>query len=102
LTIILYKTNLIWGFAIYFVFWHSLPSMKAQVVYLYEEYTYKNFLKYCQSAFIYWLLAILFLGIIYFYFKESSFFVAIFFSFLSAITFPHVLVIHHIMQKKPS
>ena len=38
--------SLIWGFAIYFIFWHSIPSLHDQIKFLYGTYSFKNFKLY--------------------------------------------------------
>jgi beta-carotene 15,15'-dioxygenase len=91
---IIFKTaDLIWAFAIYFVVWHSIPSMKEQIQFLYGDCTLNNFKRYFKSAFFYWMLSLIGIGALYFIFKEHKIFNALFFSFLAAITFPHTLII---------
>ena len=97
---IIFKTaNLIWAFAIYFVVWHSLPSIKEQINFLYGDFTLKNFKRYIKSAFIYWIISLIGIAILYFIFKEHEIFNALFFSFLAAITFPHTIVIIKMQNK---
>lgn len=85
--------SLIWAFAIYFIFWHSIPSLFDQIKFLYGEVSTTNFKSYLKSAFIYWLISIVGIIVLYFILKEYKIFDSIFFSFLAAITFPHVIVI---------
>ena len=90
-------TTLILGFGTYFVLWHSFPSMKEQIKYLYGSYNFKNLLFYLKSSFLYWIMSILSLFFVKIYFIiPESFLIPLFFSFLAAITFPHVLVIGRI------
>ena len=97
---IVFKTaDLIWAFAIYFVVWHSVPSIKEQINYLYGNFTLSNFKKYFKSAFIYWIVSLAGILILFLAFKDKELFNAIFFSFLAAITFPHTIIIIK-MQKK--
>lgn len=98
-SIIFKVSSLIWGFTIYFVVWHSLPSIINQVSFLYGEFTYINFLKYFKSALPYWLISLFGLGMFYFFSSELKLFNSLFFSFLAAITFPHVLVIYNMIRK---
>lgn len=98
-TIIFRNSNLIWAFAIYFIIWHSLPSIKDQVCFLYGQYTFRNFLYYFKAAFGYWLLSLTGIALLYFLFRKEAVFTALFFSFLAAITFPHVLVIMKMQNK---
>jgi Brp/Blh family beta-carotene 15,15'-monooxygenase len=93
LGIIFKNSNLIWAFAIYFIVWHSLPSMKQQICFLYGNYSFQNFLRYFKAAFVYWLFSLLGILLLYVLFKDKEIFKALFFSFLAAITFPHTLVI---------
>lgn len=98
---IIFKTaDLIWAFAIYFVVWHSIPSIKEQINYLYGDFTLDNFKIYFKSAFIYWILSLAGISILYFMFKDKELFNALFFSFLAAITFPHTLIIIKMQHKK--
>jgi len=93
-------SSLIWGFAIYFIIWHSIPSIINQIKYLNGEFNKKNFWKYIKSAFVYWLISLIGIATLYLLFKDIKIFNALFFSFLAAITFPHVLVIFILFKKK--
>lgn len=93
LSIIFMSSSLIWGFTIYFVIWHSLPSMADQIKFLYKDVNIKSCKAYFKSAFYYWIISLLGITTIYLIFSEEHIFNALFFSFLAAITFPHVLVI---------
>ena len=98
---ILFKSySLIWGFAIYFVLWHSIPSIIDQIKFLNGSFSIKYFIAYCKTAGIYWLLSIVGIISIYYMCKEEQLFNALFFSFLAAITFPHALVITNMFGTK--
>lgn len=98
--VIFNTATLLWAFAIYFVLWHSIPSIKEQVEFLYGTYNKAAVLGYLKLAWIYWLAALIgFAVVMYFFGKDQSFLLAIFFSFLAAITFPHVLVISRMHNK---
>jgi Brp/Blh family beta-carotene 15,15'-monooxygenase len=98
---IIFKTSsLIWGFTIYFIFWHSIPSMKDQINFLYGSVSFENFKKYFNSAFFYWIISLIGILLLYIIFKNEYFFDALFFSFLAAITFPHVWVIVTMFKTK--
>ena len=93
-TIIFKSSSLIWGFAIYFVIWHSIPSIIDQIKFLNGTFSIPYFITYCKDAGIYWLISIMGISMIYYLCKEEEqLFNALFFSFLAAITFPHAAVI---------
>lgn len=99
---ILFKSSsLIWGFAIYFVIWHSIPSIIDQIKFLNGTFSIPHFITYCKDAFIYWLVSIIGISLIYYICKdEEQLFNALFFSFLAAVTFPHAAVITRMFQGK--
>ncbi len=94
--LVFFTYELLPAFAIYFVFFHSIPSIIEQSDYLFgDSIQSENFKKFLLKGATYWLLAIVFLVIMYLILKNNvDFSLAIFFSFLAAITFPHVLVIY--------
>jgi Brp/Blh family beta-carotene 15,15'-monooxygenase len=98
-SIIFKVASLIWGFTIYFVVWHSLPSIINQVRFLYGDFSWLHFLKYFKSALPYWLVSLFGLTLFYFFLSELKLFNSLFFSFLAAITFPHVVVIFTMIRK---
>lgn len=98
---ILFKVGtLILAFAIYFIFWHSIPSLFDQVNFLFGEVSVHSFKNYVKSAAIYWFVSIIGVIILYFLLKDYKIFDSIFFSFLAAITFPHVFVIERMFHSK--
>jgi len=94
LFILTLNSSLIFGFSIYFIFFHSVLSIKDQVKYIYGDDNLEYIKKYLISALPYFILAILFLiGFYLFIDFESLDILPIMFTFLAAITFPHVIVI---------
>ncbi|MGB5206006.1 Brp/Blh family beta-carotene 15,15'-dioxygenase [Eudoraea sp.] len=92
--IIFNTASLLWAFAIFFILWHAIPSLGDQITYLYGDLSRKHFIKYVRSSLIYWLASVSTLVILFFFIDGSSDgFIPFLFSFLAAITFPHVLVI---------
>ena len=88
------NSSLIYGFSVYFIFFHSILSIKDQVNYIYEDDKSKYIKKYLINALPYFLLALFFLVGFYFFIDiESINILPIIFTFLAAITFPHVIVI---------
>lgn len=99
-TIIFKVSTLIWGFTLYFILWHSVPSLYEQISFIYGNFNTKNLVKYCKTAFPYWLISIIGIVIVYFIFKDEKLFYAIFFSFIAAVTFPHTIVINKLFLNK--
>lgn len=99
LCLIFKVSSLIWGFTIYFIFWHSIPSLNDQIRFLYGKYSFTNFKKYFKSAFLYWIISLVGISILYFISKDLIIFDALFFSFLASITFPHAIVILKMYKK---
>lgn len=101
--VIFKSSSLIWGFAIYFVIWHSIPSIIDQIKFLNGTFSTPYFITYCKDAGIYWLMSIIGISLIYYICKEEEqLFNALFFSFLAAITFPHAAVITTMFRGKKS
>lgn len=95
------KAPLLLSFAIYFVFWHSIPSILDQLNFLYGSDNSRK-MRYLVSSLPYWIMSILGLLIFYFYFHaKSETFLPLFFSFLAAITFPHTIVMGWLKIYKP-
>ncbi|MFD2561146.1 Brp/Blh family beta-carotene 15,15'-dioxygenase [Aquimarina rubra] len=91
--IIFQTASLLWAFAIYFIFWHSIPSLVDQVYFLYGNYKKENFIKYLKSSFLYWVISIVGLVILFLIFgNQDRLFLSIFFTSIAAITFPHVWI----------
>lgn len=99
LMVIFKSSSLIWGFAVYFIFWHSIPSLHDQIIFLYGNYSLDHFKKYVKTAFWYWVLSIIGIAVLYVFAKDLVIFDALFFSFLASITFPHALVILKMFKK---
>ncbi len=94
------KTSLMWSFSVYFVLWHSIPSLKEQATKLYPSQD-NPIRKFVLLALPYWFLSMLgFVAILFFFKGQTSSLLALFFGFLAAITIPHVVVIFWMHQKK--
>ncbi len=91
--IIFQTASLLWGFCIYFVVWHSIPSLVDQMNYLYGTSNKLTFIKYLKSSWMYWVISLVGLFGLYFLLRDNNqFFTSILLYFLAAITFPHVIV----------
>lgn len=98
--IIFKVSSLIWGFAIYFIVWHSIPSIQLQTNFIYGSNSRINLVHYIKDAFLYWVLSVIAIGVFYYFLSASKLFVTIVFSFFSAITYPHAFVIFKMLQQK--
>lgn len=97
--IVFSTAGLLWSFAIYFILWHSLPSLLDQIEFLNGSITKSTIVNYMKTSFIYWFISVVGLFLFFYYLVEDQdLFLAIFFSFLAAITFPHVLVMSKIFK----
>lgn len=97
------STDLLTAFAFYFVFWHSIPSIKDQMHFLYGESNFNYFKVYVYDSLMYWLAALFGLAFVYFFIPGNlAFFLPLFFSFLAAITFPHAVVMGKLQLGKRS
>jgi len=65
IAIVFANTSLILGFAVYFIFWHSVPSILNQIKFISGDFTKKNILYYFKKGIIYWIISKYF-GITYF------------------------------------
>ncbi|MFL1896423.1 Brp/Blh family beta-carotene 15,15'-dioxygenase [Aquimarina sp. 2-A2] len=91
--VVFHTASLLWAFAIYFIFWHSIPSLVDQVNYLYGNTKKENFIAYLKSSFLNWFISIIGLTILYYLFNDDDrLFLSIFFTLIASITFPHVWV----------
>lgn len=98
LILLFWTTNLIVSFGTYFIIWHSWPSLKDQTRTLYNKPD--AYFEYLKDAFPYWIISILGLSLFLVYNEQIGLNpLALFFAFLAAITFPHVLVIFGLNQK---
>jgi len=98
LMLLFWTTNLIVSFGTYFIIWHSWPSLQDQTRTLYNKPN--AYFEYLKDAFPYWIISILGLSLFFVYNEQIGLNpIALFFAFLAAITFPHVLVIFGLHQK---
>ena len=101
LALLFSQATLLFGFGMYFVLWHSIPSLNSQMDYIFDRKTKNPFFKYIRFGLVYWLLALIGLTIFYFYVEvPQEQYLSIFFSFLAAITFPHAVVMGLMFQSK--
>ena len=103
LALLFTNASLLFGFGLYFVLWHSIPSLNSQLNYIYEANTRYSLVQYMKAAAVYWILALT--GMLLFYYLVNvpeEQYLSIFFSFLAAITFPHAVVMGLMFHSKDS
>ena len=100
LAIIFNSSSLIWGFTIYFILWHSIPSLAEQIKFVYGDFKLESTLKYCKSASPYWIISLIGMIVLYTIFSDEKHFYSLFFAFIAAVTFPHAFVMVKMFSKK--
>jgi len=98
-SVLFYISDVVWGFAVYFVLWHSIPSLKDQVNSLYGVFDVNNFIKYFKKAFPYWLASLIGMCVVVWLFHDTKNFLSLLFAFIAAITFPHVFIMRKLFGR---
>lgn len=93
LFIIFKASNLIISFGIYFIVWHSIPSIIDQLEFMYGKASRQNFIKYLKKSILFWGIGLLTIGILFWYYKDSILLESVLFGVLFVISLPHVIVI---------
>jgi len=94
-------TSLLWAFAIYFIFWHSLPSLLDQMFFLYGNRSFVAFVKFLKASYLYWLMAVI--SWVLYYFVLQQYLVlelSMLFAFLTALTIPHIFLMYFLKNHK--
>ncbi len=95
LLFVVFKTSsLILGFAIYFIFWHSIPSIIHQIEFISGTLSKKNVLLYIKKGLLYWGISVLGLVVLYMLIPAVNLFSTIVFVVLFAVTAPHTWVMY--------
>jgi Brp/Blh family beta-carotene 15,15'-monooxygenase len=90
-------TDLLLSFALYFAFWHALPSLSDQIKLLYNQPLRKGIVSYVRSSYLYWAIsAIAFIALLMVLDVQDLQVIELLVYFLAAITFPHVMVMSRI------
>lgn len=94
LAVVFNTSSLILGFAIYFILWHSIPSILHQIAFISGDFTKQNMVFYLKKASIFWLLSIFGLLILHQMFNDTKLFNSLVFIILFAVTAPHIWVMY--------
>lgn len=94
IAIVFNTSSLILGFAIYFILWHSIPSILGQIEFISGDFNKKNILFYLKKGAIFWGISILGLLLLYFIFTDAKLLNSLIFMILFAVTAPHIWVMY--------
>lgn len=95
LLFLVFKTSsLILSFAIYFIFWHSIPSIIHQILFISGDISKNSILFYVKKAFLFWLISIVGLFVLYQFIPEVTLLSTIVFVILFSVTAPHIWVMY--------
>ena len=99
LLFLVFKTSsLILSFAIYFILWHSIPSIINQVEFVYGDLTKKSIISYVKKAIIYWIISIIGMLVVFQLTPHMSLFSTIIFVVLFTVTAPHTWVMYRMKR----
>jgi beta-carotene 15,15'-dioxygenase len=99
LYVIIVNGSLIWAFTIYFIIWHAMPSINTQIGSFSKTIDKKAILKYLSNGLLNWIISIVALFVLLFFLHETKVVFTILFSFLAAITMPHVVLMKFFLDK---
>jgi Brp/Blh family beta-carotene 15,15'-monooxygenase len=94
LFLVFQTSSLILGFAIYFIFWHSIPSIIHQIEFMSGNLNQKSILFYVKKAMINWVISVCGLLIFYQCIPQIDLFATVVFVLLFAVTAPHAWVMY--------
>lgn len=86
------SSSLILGFAIYFIFWHSIPSIVHQIKFISGDLSKSSVIFYVKKAAVYWIISIVGMFTLYILIPKIDLFATIIFVILFAVTAPHMWV----------
>lgn len=95
--LLFFQVNLVLAFAIYFAFWHAIPSLNDQFRILYKGEVKRSWWLYLQQSALFWVLSMIGLAVVFSQvFLQNKTPLPLLVYFLAAITFPHVLVMSRV------
>ena len=94
LLVVFNTSSLVLSFAIYFIFWHSIPSIIHQTKFISGDIDNHALLYYVRKAAVFWGISIVGLVILYFLFPKTTELASVVFAILFAVTAPHTWVMH--------
>jgi Brp/Blh family beta-carotene 15,15'-monooxygenase len=95
--LLFFQVNLALAFAIYFAFWHAIPSLNDQFRILYKGEVKGSWWLYLKQSALFWVLSMVGLAVVFSQvFIQNKTPLPLLVYFLAAITFPHVLVMSRV------
>jgi len=94
ISVVFNTSSLILGFAIYFILWHSIPSILGQIEFISGDFRKKNILFYLKKGIMFWAISIFGLVIMYYIFMDTKLLNTLIFVTLFAVTAPHIWVMY--------
>ncbi|WP_157111512.1 Brp/Blh family beta-carotene 15,15'-dioxygenase [Nonlabens spongiae] len=98
MALLFYGLNLFTSFTVFFVFWHSLPSLSSQMKRLYKEN--KTWLKYVKDAAPIYMISLLGIAIGYVLTYNQTYFYHFALLIAIIVTVPHIIIIHKLYGDK--
>ena len=97
--IVFKSSSLIVSFTLYFVLWHSIPSIVDQILFLSSKLNRATFITYLKSSFFFWLTSLVGLYFLMnIYYGQPEYFYQILLGAIASITFPHVFVMTNVFK----
>lgn len=92
-------TSLLVSFTFYFIFWHSVPSIRQQVENNYGRFNFSTVLRFLKKAAPFWMifLIVLFLGVFLLPYRQITHY---FIPLVMAAIIPHVLLMDKVLQQR--
>ncbi len=94
LLVVFNTSSLVLSFAIYFIFWHSIPSIIHQTKFISGDIDNNALLYYVKKATVFWGISVVGLVVLYFLFPKATDLASVVFAILFAVTAPHTWVMH--------
>ena len=94
LLVVFNTSSLVLSFAIYFIFWHSIPSIIHQTKFISGDIDNNALLFYVKKAAVFWGISIVGLVVLYFLFPKATDLASVVFAILFAVTAPHTWVMY--------
>ena len=93
LFLLFHQTNLLTAFTLYFILWHSLPSIYNQIGSLKKNVSDYNLWTYLRNSSVVYIISITALTLVVLFLNNSELLIKILITMSAAVTLPHILTI---------